>query len=139
MAPFVPSEFPHHHPDLLQDENRCRESGTYCSAQTSDVQKECRLVIEGLELESQLAALCRRRCRTKLTRQVEKLKTLSRMRTHFPQRGGSGTVRERKEKALGSKVARKVQKEKLNHTLFQKVWLRTRKVMTVTEADSGEL
>ena len=74
-----------------------------------------------LELESQLAALRRRRCRTELTRQVEKLETSSTMERYFPQVGGTVYARERKRKAPGSKDARKAQKEKPKFSLFRKV------------------
>ena len=110
-----------------------------CSAETSDVQKECRLVIERLELEIQLATLCRRRCRTELTIQVEELETLEQNVKIFPRMWTNWACSWTKRKAPGSKVARKVQKEKPKYMLFQKVWLKTRKLMTESEPDSGEL
>ena len=67
------------------------------SPQASDVQKECRMVIARLELERQLAALCRRRWRTKLTRQVEELETSREMERDFLLRGATGNALEKQE------------------------------------------
>ena len=59
------------------------------------LQKARRLVIKRLELDIQLAALRRRRCRTELAGQVEKLETSSKVEGYFPQRGGTGYLVEK--------------------------------------------
>ena len=110
-----------------------------CSAQTTDVQKEYRSVIERLELESKLAAFCRRSCRTEITRQMEKLETSIKMERDFPQRGGTGNAREREEKHLDQKLQGKFKKRNRSFCFFSRLWLKTLKLMTESEQDSREL
>ena len=104
-------EFTCHHLRLLQDKNRYRKSGKNIAAHKRAMsQKKSWLVVKRLELQGQLAALRRWTCRTKLTRQVEKLEKSSKMKRDLPQRGSTGYACESKEKHLDQNVARKVQK-----------------------------
>ena len=61
--------------------------------------------------------------------QEEQLKTSSKVERGFPQRGGIGNACERKEKHLDQKLKGKFKKRNRSITLFQKVWLKTRKLM----------
>ena len=70
------------------------------------------MVIESLAFESQLTDLRHRRCRTKLAGQMEESETSSKMERDFPQRGGTGCARERKEKHLDRKLLGKLKKKK---------------------------
>ena len=103
--------------------------GKHCRTQTRHHPKACRLVIKGLELKIQLAALRRRRCPTEVEGPVEKLETSSKMEL--------GTL-EKEKKTLGLKAARHVPKVKPRYTLCGKVWLTTPKLKTVTKAGSGK-